>query len=90
MKGFADLKATEQLAAERERNASRVRSGFTDPGEEHARRPLAEHLDDYAVALTAKGNVGQHNRATTAKVSAMLKGCGFAFFSEVDPGKVSA
>src|ERR1700693_2070190 len=40
VKGFADLKATEQLAADRERNASRVRAGFTDPAEEHARRPL--------------------------------------------------
>src|SRR5262249_40936090 len=29
MKGFADLKATEQLAAETERKASRVRSGYT-------------------------------------------------------------
>jgi len=33
VKGFADLKATEQLAAETERKASRVRSGYTDPGE---------------------------------------------------------
>ena len=90
VKGYGDLKATEQLAAEMERQASRVRSGFTDPREEHARRPLFEHLKDYAAALAAKGNVGQHNRATIAKVSAMLKGCGFSFFSDVDPGKVSA
>src|SRR5688500_9690431 len=48
VKGFADLKATEQLAAEMERKASRVRSGYADPAEEHARRPLAEHLKDYA------------------------------------------
>lgn len=46
VKGFADLKATEQLAAEMERKASRLRSGFADPAEEHARRPLAEHLND--------------------------------------------
>src|SRR5688572_4019515 len=48
VKGYTDLKATEQLAAEMERKASRVRSGHTDPAEEHARRPLADHLKDYA------------------------------------------
>jgi len=38
VKGFADLKATEQLAAESERNASRMRCGYTDLAEAHARR----------------------------------------------------
>ena len=56
IKGFADLKATEQLAAETERKASRVRGGLIDPREEHARRPLAAHLLDYAAALEAKGS----------------------------------
>ena len=90
VKGYADLKATEQLAAESERKASRVRAGFTDPAEEHARRPLAAHLKDYAAAMEAKGNVPAHNRATVAKISAILSGCGFVVASDVDPGKVSA
>ena len=90
VKGFADLKATEQLAADRERNVSRVRSGFTDPAEEHARRPLAEHLKDYAAHIDAKGNCPTHNRATVAKVSAILSGCGFAFAPDLDAGRVSA
>ncbi len=90
VKGFTDLKATEQLAAESDRKASRVRAGYTDPAEEQVRRPLAEHLKDYAAALEAKGNTADHNRATVAKISAMLSGCGFAFVGDVDPGKVSA
>ena len=56
VKGFADLKATEQLAAETERKASRLRAGFADPSEEHVRRPLVDHFADYAAALEAKGN----------------------------------
>ena len=90
VKGYADLKATEQLAAETERKASRVRSGFTDPAEEHARRPLAAHLEAYGAHLEAKGNCPEHNRATVAKVSAILSGCGFVFPTDVDAGKVSA
>ena len=89
VKGFADLKATEQLAAEEERKASRVRSGYTDPAEEHSRRPLAEHLEDYAAALQAKGGTARHVRQTCACVSAMFGGCGFTFLTDVDAGKAA-
>ncbi len=90
MKGYADLKATEQLAAETERKASRIRVGIIDPAEEHARRLLAYHLKDYAAHLEAKGNCEEHKRATVAKVSAIFSGCGFVFPSDMDAGKVSA
>ncbi|MBM3984022.1 MAG: hypothetical protein FJ304_27890, partial [Planctomycetes bacterium] len=90
VKGFADLKATEQLASEKARKSERQRSGYSDPAEEHVRRPLAEHLKDYAAHLEAKGNVIAHNRATVAKVSAILSGCGFVFPLDLDAGKVSA
>jgi hypothetical protein len=89
MKGFADLKATEQLAAETERKASRVRSGYTDPAEEHARRPLAAHLKDYAAHLEAKGNTPDHTALTTGRVTALLSGCGFVFPLDADAGKAA-
>lgn len=90
VKGFTDLKATEQLAAELERKASRMRSGHTDPSEEHARRPLAEHLKDYAAHLEAKGGTAKHVRLTIGRISALFTGCGFAFPRDMDAGKVSA
>ena len=89
VKGFTDLKATEQLAAETERKASRVRAGFTDPAEEHARRPLAEHLKHYAAALEAKGDVPAHVKETRAKITALFAGCGFVFPLDVDAGKAT-
>ena len=89
VKGYADLKATEQLAAEPERKASRVRSGFTDPAEEHSRRALADHLKDYAAALRAKGDTAAHIQSTTARIGAMLSGCGFVFPPDADAGKAS-
>jgi integrase len=88
-KGFADLKATEQLAADTERKASRVRAGYTDPAEEHARRPLADHLTDYAAALEAKGGTAEHVRQTTGRITALLKGCGFALSLDADAGKAA-
>ena len=80
--GYADLKATEQLAAELERKASRVRSGFSDPAEEHAGRPLAEHLKDYAAAMEAKGHCEARSRYHRPRVGSafrlwvcILQGC---------------
>ena len=89
VKGFADLRATEQLAAEMERKASRVRSGYADPVEEHVRRPLADHLTDYAAHLEAKGNTADHTQQTTKRVTALLAGCGFVFPRDADTGKVA-
>lgn len=88
-KGFADLKATEQLAAEMERRASRIRSGIIDPTEEHARRPLTQHLADYGSYLDAKGNSPRHCQHTLSNIRAMIDGCGFVFSFEADVGKAS-
>ncbi len=89
VKGFADLKATEQLAAEMERTASRVRVGIIDPAEEHARRPLTEHLKDYSAALEAKGGTVEHVRQTVGRISALLAGCGFFFPHDAETAKAS-
>src|SRR5262245_5115138 len=42
VKGYADLKATEQLALDMARNAEQLDSGYADATAEHVRRPLAE------------------------------------------------
>jgi len=89
VKGFADLKATEQLANELERKADRMQSGFTDPAEEHIRRPLAEHLKDYAAALTAKGGTAAHVVLTVSRIGSLLSGCGFTFFKDADAGRAA-
>ncbi len=89
VKGCSDLKATEQLAAEAERNASRVRSGYTDPAEAHARRPLADHLKDYAAALEAKDDTTDHIAKTTGRIGAICRGAGFEFLKDVDAGKAT-
>jgi hypothetical protein len=73
-KGFSDLKATETLATEKARKAERLRSGFSDPSEDHVRRPLTEHLMDYVAHLTAKGGTGKHVRDTSARITSLLGG----------------
>ena len=89
VKGFTDLKATEQLANEKARKSERLRSGYADPAEEHVRRPLAGHLKDYAAYLEAKGNTPDHTALTTGRVAALLSGCGFVFPLDADAARAA-
>lgn len=89
VKGCPDLKATQQLAADAERKASRMRAGLIDPAEEHARRPLSKHLTDYAAALEQKGDTSGHVKKTAALISAMFTGAGFVFPHDVDAAKTA-
>ena len=85
----ADKSAAKQLLAELVRKAERQRIGLFDPAEDHARRPLAAHLTDYAAFLESKGDTPDHVRQTTTRVTALLTGCGFAFPRDADPAKAA-
>ena len=89
MKGFSDLKATEQRANDTERRSARIAVGIIDPAEAHARKPLAEHLTDYAAHLQAKGGTTEHTKKTTHRIEAMLNDCNFVKFADVDVGQVT-
>lgn len=69
---FKDAVASQQRLAELVRKCERKESGLADPFEEHRRRPLAEHLDDYKRFLEAQGNSGKHVAQTTANIKAIL------------------
>lgn len=86
VKGFRDLRATEQRAAELERRAERGEVGLIDP---HARRPLSEHLTDYAAHLEAKGDTAGHVKHTASRLTALFAGCGFTMIAELNAGKVA-
>ncbi len=85
----ADKNAAQQMLAELVRKSERVRVGLHDPAEDHARRPLAEHLGDYAGVLEAKGDTADHVRQTIGKVRAIFDGCQFAFLKEVDVARAT-
>src|SRR6266478_5610017 len=69
VKGYRDKKATETMAAELERRAGREHAGFSDPMDQHAKRPLTEHLADYRAYLKAKGNTAKHVGQVASAVS---------------------
>lgn len=77
MKGFRDKKATEAKAAELERKAQRLAAGLADPMKQHAKKPLAEHAEDFRRYLAAKGNTPGHVDRTLARLLACLDACRF-------------
>ncbi len=90
VKGYRDRKATEVLAGELEKKSDRLDAGMGDPFEEHAKRPLLEHLADYVRDLRAGGRVAGHVAKTEARIKTILAGCGFAFIRDLNSEKVAA
>lgn len=90
----ADKSAARMMLAELVRKAERQRIGLFDPAEDHARRPIAEHVSDYETHLRAKGNCAAHVESTVTKIQAIAAGCGFVFLfvflREIDATKVGA
>lgn len=85
----ADKTAAKLMLAELMKKAERQRIGLFDPAEDHARRPLTDHLADYVAFLESKGNCARHTAQTRNKIATLLRGCGFVFVKEVDAGRVT-
>src|SRR5262245_61645774 len=84
-----DRSAAEVMLGERVKEAELTRRGLADPArEEHARRPLAEHVEDYRKHLAAKGDEAGHVADTAARVRKVLNGCRFKLLADITPGAV--
>ena len=70
VKGYTDQDATRALALKLETKVARKQEGLADPFEEHTRRPILEHVDDFERHLEAKENTWKHVCETGAKKEA--------------------
>jgi integrase len=86
--GYRDHKATEQKAAELERNVERRQSGLVDTFTEHRKRPLKDHLSDYEAHLTSKHVCERHKNQVMERLRACLKSCHFSHLQDIDPTPV--
>src|SRR5262249_47949739 len=60
----------------------------TDPYEGHRKRPLAEHLADFRRELEARGNDPRYVQLVFSRLTALVDGCGFKFFSDLSASRV--
>ena len=87
--GFKDKEATRQRGAQLEKQAALRAVGVVDRFAEHRKRPLLEHIDDFAQALTAKGNTSAYVDLTKARTKRIVEECGFRLMGDLDPARLS-
>lgn len=64
------------------------RVGIGDPFEEYSKRPLAEHVQDFARYLEGKGDTPKHAAKTCGRVQAILDGCKLALIADISASRV--
>ena len=85
----ADKAAARSMLRELEVGADRGRAGLADPHADHAARPLADHLADFAAELRSRDRSEKHVRDTGVRCRVVLtEGCRFAFWRDVEAGRV--
>jgi len=89
---FTDQAASERELQDRQTHADKERLGLAAPREQeqHARRPLAEHLADYCAHLTRDGRSAQHVREVSSHAGWILKEGKFTTAAAVTHAKVLA
>ena len=92
LKLFTDQGASERELQDRQTHADRVRKGLAVPREqeEHARRPLLEHLADYCEHLTREGRVPEHVAAVKSDAGWILGEGKFNVAGDITHAKVLA
>ena len=86
--GFRDKKATEQRAAQLEREAAQRETGLIDRHAEHRQRPLEAHLIEWEEALNAKGNTEKHAAEQSKRARQVFNACKFRFWQDISASKV--
>ncbi len=85
---FRDKTASQQRAAQLQKEIELAKAGVVDRYKEYRKRPLREHLQDFEKSLLAKGNTKKHALQTVQRVKAVIEGCKFAAWNDIQPSKV--
>jgi len=83
-----DKRAAQAMLNELVKKTEREAAGLADPFEEHAKRPIREHIDAYQMHLQHKGNSAQYVYEVVEKVRRMAKGCKWKLITDLVPGDV--
>ncbi|MFC1636601.1 tyrosine-type recombinase/integrase [Planctomycetota bacterium] len=86
--GFTDRKATEQRAAELEKEAERVRSGYKPKEHEQLNRPLAEHLKEFHTSLLLRGDSTTYADQTVRRIERMFYECNCSFWKDISASQI--
>jgi integrase/recombinase XerD len=83
-----DKGAAQTMLNELVKKAERRAAGQDDPFEEHRRKPLAEHLLDFATHLTNKGSTPDHVKLTKQRAESIIRRCKFQRIDDINASRV--
>lgn len=93
-RGSRDKKHTLKQANDLEAHETEIRLGTSKPGErlaqQHSLRPLAEHLADYRLELSAKNDTPKHINHTLGVIERLLKDAGISSLAEIQADRIVA
>ena len=85
---FRDKTASQQRAAQLQKEIELAKAGVIDRYKEHRKRPLAEHLEDFHQALLAKGDTAEYAKTVLTRVKRVFDECRFTFWNDIQASKV--
>ncbi len=83
-----DKAAAQTLLRHAERRAALEHAGLVSPFEEHEKRPLNEHVDEYERHLCNSGATKHHIETVVPRVRKVLDGCGLMFWPDLSGSRV--
>ena len=83
-----DRAAAQAMLNEQVIKAERKAAGRIDPVDEQGKRPLKNHIDDFAQHLADKGNSDQHVFEVESRVRKIVAGCKWNFIRDLSPSDV--
>ena len=84
----ANKQASRQMLAELERKAAQQKAGLLSPFEEHAQRPLLEHLAEFEQSLNDADNTKAHCKLVATRARTVIEKAGFRFIRDISASKV--
>lgn len=84
VKGYRDLKATQQKAAKLEQAVARGEEGLIDRFKEHKATGLAAHIGAYVADLTAKGRAEMYVYNANRRLRILADACSWATLTDID------
>ena len=89
-KAYADKAASAALEVELITRLERGEVGLVDPLEEHRKRPLEEHLQDFEAHLEDRGNSVEYVELTAQRCRTIFKRTKAKIIEDITPGRVEA
>ncbi len=85
---FRDKIASQQFAAQLEKEAELAAVGIVDRYATHRKRPLSEHLADFKNAILNKGTTAKQAQQVFNRCNSILKACRMLYINDISASRI--